>query len=401
MALRQASYNNVKFEVESSSLEFGRRAVLHEYPQRDTPYVEDLGKATRKLSVSGFFVGSDYVKQAQNFIKEVEKSCTTDGEQTPGKLVHPWLGSLEVIPIDTPTFEWDKQKKFCSFNIQFYEAGELNNPNKKTNFIQKVLGNADELYNKCIGAIGLDGIQDYISDIQDSISEVYDCLADNPFSKAFDLAQEIYLTADSFISSWTEGDSESCKSDLLSTIALSSYATNNMDWQNATKQSIECVTNSDFAPSSSNSVVASNTNQVKQAIRLVMLGNALGASTFIKSSQDINSDGEQTITSDENILTVRDSLLQAIDNEMLIQSTDNDDLYETLANAYSSVYQMLTNKVDDGVGSENIKLSESKPAVAVAYDRYENSARGNEIAQRNNVVNPLFLPTDTLKVSVK
>lgn len=81
MALRQASYNGVKFEVAGSSLEFGRRAVLHEYPQRDKPYVEDLGKATRKLSVSGFFVGSDYVKRAQNFIKEIEKSCNNDGDR--------------------------------------------------------------------------------------------------------------------------------------------------------------------------------------------------------------------------------------------------------------------------------------------------------------------------------
>lgn|SRR5574344_259598 len=400
-SLRRASYNGVQFEVAGSSLAFGRRAVLHEYPQRDKPYIEDLGKATRKLNVSGFFVGSDYIKRAKNFIKEIEKSCNNDGEQLPGKLIHPWLGSLEVIPIDTPSLEWNTQKKFCSFTLQFYEAGELTNPNNKTNFFQRVLSCADEMYEKCLGIIDIEGIQDSIADIQDSINEVYDRLANNPFSAAFNLAQEIQLTADSFISNWCKGDFDSCKDNMLSVLALSSYATNDMNWQSATKLSTDCVLNSDFAPSNSETVIDTNTNQVKQAVRLVMLGNALGASAFIKSNQDINSDGETSITSDEELLKIRDSLLTAIDNEMSIDGTDDSDLYESLANAYSSVYQMLTNKTDNGVGSENITLSESKPAIAVAYDRYEDSSRGNEIAQRNSVVNPLFLPTDSLKVSIK
>ena len=42
--LRPASFRGVAFEVESHSESGGRRVELHEYPLRDTPYAEDLGK---------------------------------------------------------------------------------------------------------------------------------------------------------------------------------------------------------------------------------------------------------------------------------------------------------------------------------------------------------------------
>ena len=44
--LREASYEGIRFDVDSATLSFGRRTVTHEFPQRDTSYVEELGKAT-------------------------------------------------------------------------------------------------------------------------------------------------------------------------------------------------------------------------------------------------------------------------------------------------------------------------------------------------------------------
>ena len=42
--LRPASFRGVAFEVGSHSESGGRRVELHEYPLRDAPYAEDLGK---------------------------------------------------------------------------------------------------------------------------------------------------------------------------------------------------------------------------------------------------------------------------------------------------------------------------------------------------------------------
>ena len=46
--LRPASFRGVSFQVDVASLSAGRRVQVHEYPQRDQPWVEDLGRATRQ-----------------------------------------------------------------------------------------------------------------------------------------------------------------------------------------------------------------------------------------------------------------------------------------------------------------------------------------------------------------
>ena len=82
--LRKASYNGVNFEVSNSNLKFGRRVVVHEYPQQDVPYGEDLGRATRIITMSAFIVGADYASRSKKLIEALEKPVTE-----PGTLVHP------------------------------------------------------------------------------------------------------------------------------------------------------------------------------------------------------------------------------------------------------------------------------------------------------------------------
>nr|MDM8590005.1 DNA circularization N-terminal domain-containing protein [Escherichia coli] len=42
--LQDASFRGVPFKVEEESTGTGRRVETHEYPNRDKPYTEDLGK---------------------------------------------------------------------------------------------------------------------------------------------------------------------------------------------------------------------------------------------------------------------------------------------------------------------------------------------------------------------
>lgn len=43
--LQDASFRGVPFKVEEESAGTGRRVETHEYPNRDKPYTEDLGKS--------------------------------------------------------------------------------------------------------------------------------------------------------------------------------------------------------------------------------------------------------------------------------------------------------------------------------------------------------------------
>ena len=123
--LRKASFNGVSFEVTASNITFGRRTVTHEYPQRDEPYTEDLGRSARTFDVTGFLVGETYIAQTKRLLKVLEESSQ---DNKPGKLVHPWLGTLNVFLSSKPKIEWQLEQGFTKLTLNFVEAGNLNNP---------------------------------------------------------------------------------------------------------------------------------------------------------------------------------------------------------------------------------------------------------------------------------
>ncbi len=54
--LHPASFRGVPFAVVSGESVFGRRQAVHEYPYRDTAWIEDLGRSSRKITLRGFII---------------------------------------------------------------------------------------------------------------------------------------------------------------------------------------------------------------------------------------------------------------------------------------------------------------------------------------------------------
>lgn len=55
--LRNASFRGAGFFVDSDVGKYGRRIVTHEYPMRDDPFHEDMGRSTRTFNVQGYLYG--------------------------------------------------------------------------------------------------------------------------------------------------------------------------------------------------------------------------------------------------------------------------------------------------------------------------------------------------------
>lgn len=115
---QRASFRGVEFAVRRSDAQVGRRTALHEYPQRDDPWPEDMGRAARRFTVDGVLVGADYDRVRDRLIAALE----TKG---PGLLVHPFFGRRTVSlagPVrisESPT----DQGGMASFSLDFVEAG--------------------------------------------------------------------------------------------------------------------------------------------------------------------------------------------------------------------------------------------------------------------------------------
>ena len=85
-----ASFRGAGFSVNGTDAPIaGRRVAVHEYPGRDEPFVEDLGRRTKRWEIEAFVVGDDYAIARDRLIEE----CDMPGA---GELVHPYLGSLQV-----------------------------------------------------------------------------------------------------------------------------------------------------------------------------------------------------------------------------------------------------------------------------------------------------------------
>ncbi|MET3135352.1 prophage DNA circulation protein [Oxalobacteraceae bacterium GrIS 1.11] len=131
--LRPASYRGVPFGVYGGNSKFGRRNAVHEYPFRDTAWVEDLGRSARRINISGFLVGDDVIAQRERMIA----ACESPGE---GELIHPTLGRLSVSNMDFSTEErWDQGRVF-EVALSFIEAGQRTFPSVETSTGDVVAG---------------------------------------------------------------------------------------------------------------------------------------------------------------------------------------------------------------------------------------------------------------------
>lgn len=86
-----ASFRGVPFLVESVERSGGRRAVVHEFPLRDEPFAEDLGRKARTFRIEGYVLGDDYLVQLDALLVALED------KSGPGALKHPYKGELSAM----------------------------------------------------------------------------------------------------------------------------------------------------------------------------------------------------------------------------------------------------------------------------------------------------------------
>lgn len=132
--LRPASFRGVGFHVEIGARSGGRRPVLHEFPKRDTPYAEDMGRKGGGFTITAYVIGSAYTLDRDDLIEALE----TEG---PGLLVHPTMGEFDAQPGPFSVVERRERGGFAEFEMNFLEAGSRD-PFTITNATQGQVGSA-------------------------------------------------------------------------------------------------------------------------------------------------------------------------------------------------------------------------------------------------------------------
>ena len=152
MTLRPASYKGVPFYVEDSEGSYGRRTVLHKYPYRDIPYLEDLGRDTRGFSFTAFVM----TQSAHDKLVEAIEAVGA------GTLIHPYYGSHFVAHEGQVRVQYPRAEggRFV-FQLSFTEAGE----NIEPDATEDEAGLLESLVNDALEAVGLEFSTEWAADI--------------------------------------------------------------------------------------------------------------------------------------------------------------------------------------------------------------------------------------------
>ncbi len=115
---QQGSFRGVPFLLDAADGQIGRRTVVHEYPLRDLPYPEDMGRQARAFDLDCYVLGEDYFPARDRLIRALEAPG-------PGTLVHPYRGVMEVSVLPgSSVSERAREGGRASFRVAFIEAGQ-------------------------------------------------------------------------------------------------------------------------------------------------------------------------------------------------------------------------------------------------------------------------------------
>lgn len=409
--LQPASFRGVPFEVEASGITVGRRTVVHEYPQRDRPYVEDMGRATRNITLQCFVVGSDYLEQAQALMHELE-------EPGPGTLIHPWLGEMEVTITSVSELQFDQGLGVASVTITATEAGDLEFPAVTADEDTEALEAADAVEKSAVDKFcedfDLSTINDWVdSALEGSLLDALNFVSAGDLGKLFDYAEGVANLADKAMALLST-DPKIFATRLAGALGLSRWATTVSAWRGVAK-SLKNLCRHDKLKARTKAYaerkgepMSDVTRQVMKSqaaietlVRQLLIAQMVGVSTLVATSKDVSSpDGEEdtrtTTRSYDEIVELRDELCQVLDDELLME--ESDEMYQTLDEARTAIFDVLTHKADALQHVVIVKPDDVFPAVVLAYDYHDDADRDLEIARRNSVEHEGFCPASELRV---
>ena len=383
--LQVASFRGVPFSVDGHEGQLGRRGQVHEFPQRDQPYVEDLGRRARTLTVEAYVLGANYMAARNRLIQAIE-------QKGPGVLVHPYLGELRVSVVDCKLREMVAEGGMARFTLQFVEAGEASFPSDRVS----------------TGAVCV-AAADYAAQA-----------AQSNFARRHSVAGKPAFVANASANIFTQA-----LAGLQSAVALVRGAADQVaklqhDIDEARRDLITLI----YAPASVAQALLANVRQLVRSVataprdalslartlyRFGALLPSISPSTTSRRAQAINqaemvrlvrvaalTEGARAAAgvafeSFQDALTTRDELVDGID-EVMLASDVPDEVYQALRTLRSAVVRDIATRGTDLARLVVWVPQATAPALALAQQLYADALREPELVLRNAVRHPLFVP---------
>ena len=388
--LQPASFKGTPFKVNASDLQSGRRVVEHEYPQRDVPYGEDLGRQARSFTLDAFVLGADYLTQKNALLD----ACESAG---PGELIHPYYGSRQVLCTSVRIREAINDGGVARFSLTFNEAGQQQFPTATIDLPAAVEAQADTV----------------LETMQTSFAEQFSVLQQPQFvldqAVAFMDASitQMQTIEDNILNPLADFQQSinDYKTDLDKLIATPGRMANRFKQTLAalsgslsrTPESINAlqILATQFIPNDTAPVITPSRKQAQsnqRALNQLVQGMALVET--LRLSSDIAFD------SFDDAISVRVQLLEHVD---VLEHNAADDVFLAMQ-ALRSAFTQAVPTPDQSLPRliEYMPL-QTLPALVIAYDVYGDATREADIINRNKnkIMHPGFVPAaESLEILV-
>lgn len=382
--LRDASFRGVAFHVQSHDASFGRRTVTHEYPLKDKPYIEDLGRRARSLNVEAIIIGADYMTGRDALIAACEKAGA-------GTLVHPYFGEMQVTITDAIRISESFDKGgMCTISFSFVEAGEFTYPAQTADTQTKVAKQAD-----VVSAAGsanfasqfnVDNTPAFVrnsasSSLTDALTQISSA-GRFPFSDAIAQSDFNALLGGSLsgIQGLLNAPTTLAQTVFNAVSGLRQLAPNARD-AFAALASLFGFGNNHTAVIGTTPVRVSQANNEAALVELVQTAAVINAAVAITEVEFSNATEAQII---------RDQVLAALESITLL--TRSDALYSAAHDLRAIVVRDVQLRSADLAKQIDYSLRTTLPACVLSYQLYADTNREAEILALNRIVHPGFVP---------
>ncbi len=381
--LQQATIDGVPFQVEGSESSYGRRAVVHEYPLRDKPFVEDLGRKARSFMVEGFVLGPAYIQA---------RDALTDALEQPGarRLVHPYLGERTVTVLDFKVKETTAEGGMARFTINCVEAGELTFPNAQLDTAQQVDMSADLAMDASLedlsGEFEIGGFPEFVTEAAGlHIGNALDAIQD--LAGALPALPDLASAFGPLMGGVRSGLSTLMQGPGALGSALTGLVSGLAGLFALPSSGLGLLRNlfdfgDDAAP------VPTNTpSRVQQAANQAAVSVLIQRAAVIEAARNSS---QVEFTGYTEAVAVREQLAEQLD--VLAETAGNDQVYEALVTLRAAVVRDITARGADLARTTTVTPLVTQPALVLAYALYEDASRDQEIIARNTVRHPGFVP---------
>ncbi|MCU7281703.1 DNA circularization N-terminal domain-containing protein [Pseudomonas peradeniyensis] len=440
--LHPASFRGVPFHVDSDSMPAGRRTQTHEYPQRDKPLVEDLGRVTREIKLAAFVIGEDCYFQRDNLLNALDKPGA-------GELVHPWYGRLTATATVCSVSHERREGGMVRFDLVFVEDGEKGFPAGVPNTARQLEDSSESLLESAIARYktamavvnrarlavvalqnGVAGVQMAIASelrqltgLVSSVEALADMLINAPGNFAAMIRGQFASVGGSSRSSgyrWgpsSGGESASLEADpeFARTVAalpettpeFASFAESGRAITGQVEQARQLANAPPPAGGTDTAAVVTAARELVRDALIVLAVREAVAMPVVQAPEPLTGFAtleqqvvapiqrpEVPVTAD--VVALRDAISDALWLAALASPVEH---VEQLEAVRSQVRAHLTEVARAGVRLAEVTTRESLPAVVLAYQRYGDATRAEEIVTRNKVQHPGFLPVGALTIA--